>query len=105
MSQTKGDLNFYWGSESLDEAATADSTSVYFSVFDCGTTAEMVQDGGQTVQEFTTTVRGNYRQLGFMLMAPSLSSTEISCRYKQNDSGIGIKISAAIDTSVDAPNR
>ena len=47
----------------------------------------------------------NAQQVGFMIMAPSLSSTEISCRYKQNDSGIGIKIAAAIDTNVDAPNR
>ena len=104
-SQAADDTKFF-SSVMLDQAVTTDSTSIFFSVFDCGIQSQIVYTESGNYKEFSTTMRSNYRIVDFMFFQPAFGSTPISCRYKHDDTRIGIDIVPAIDTNrVNDPNR
>ena len=105
-SQAADDTKFF-SSLTLDQPVTADSTSIFFSVFDCGIESQIVYTADGNYKEFSTTMRSDLRTIGTMVLPmPAFESEPISCRYKHDDTRIGIDIVPAIDTNrVNDQNR
>ena len=96
-SSQAADDTYFFSSVTLDQPVTADSTSIFFSVFDCGIQSQVIYTESGNYKEFSTTMRSDFRNIGFMILGPAFGSTPISCRYKHDDTSIGIDIVPAID--------
>merc|ERR1739838_486595 len=98
-SSQAADDTYFFSSVTLDQPVSADSTSIFFSVFDCGIQSQVIYTENGNYKEFSTTMRSDFRNIGFMILGPAFGSTPISCRYKHDDTNIGIDIVPAIDAS------